>query len=168
MTKHRAPLTFDAALARVAGQVDGGFETLASHCDRTARTVRNWGDPDTPECVPVDVALRFDLLFAEAGGEGSPFLEAFAHQREQLELAEHGGRIALAYRAAEVIKECGEAGGALVIASLPGASHSELRAAHTELAEAFEVMKRTLPVLEAQLGASSSVAVGLPKGRAPP
>lgn len=155
MTKHRAPLTFDAALARIAGQVDGGFDTLASHADRTARTIRNWGDPDTPECVPLDVALRFDLLFAEHGGEGSPFLEAFAHQREQLELAAHGGRIALAHRAAEVIKECGEAGGALVIASLPGASPQERRQAHSELAEAFEVIKRTLPLLADQVAADS-------------
>lgn len=148
MTKHRAPLTFDAALARIAGQVEGGFDTLASHCDRTARTVRNWGDPDTPECIPVDVALRFDLLFAEAGGEGSPFLEAFAHQREQLESATHASRIALAHRAAEVIKECGEAGSALVMAALPSASPRDRQLAHAELAQAFEVIKRTLPLLD--------------------
>lgn len=162
MTKTRAPLTFDAALARVAGQVEGGYQALAKRAPRqySARTVRNWGDPDTPEQIPIDVALDFDLAYAEAGGEGSPFLEAFAHQREQTELARHACRIKLARRAADVVRECGEAGSALVLASQPGASAADLRAAERECAEALETLKRTLPLL--------SPASPDPRGGAPP
>ena len=147
MTKHRAPLSFDAALARIAGQVPGGYDALALRCDRKPRTVRNWGDPDTVENVPIDVAVDLDLLFAESGGDGSPFLEAFAHQREQLELVRHADRVALGARAAEVIKECGEAGSALVVASQPGASPRHRALARAELTEAYETIKRTLPLL---------------------
>ncbi len=100
MTKLRAPLSFEDALDRVSGAV-GGKPALALRCGRKERTVRNWGDPDTPEQIPVDVALDFDLFFAEQGGVGSPFLEAFAHQREQLELARHCDRVALGRQAAD-------------------------------------------------------------------
>ena len=147
MTKHRAPLSFDAALARIAGQVPGGFEALAIRSNRKERTVRNWGDPDTTEHVPIDIAVDLDLLFAEHGGDGSPFLEAFAHQREQLELVRHCDRIALGARAAELIKECGEAGSALVIASQPNASPRQRAMARAELTEAHEVIKHTLALL---------------------
>ena len=147
MTKHRAPLSFDAALARIAGQVPGGYDALALRCARKPRTVRNWGDPDTAENVPIDVAVDLDLLFAESGGDGSPFLEAFAHQREQLELVRHANRMALGVRAAEVIKECGEGCSALVLAAQPGASPRTRAEALTQLTEAYEVIKQTLAML---------------------
>lgn len=149
MTKHRSPLTFDAALARVAGQVPGGFAALAKGAPRSyaERTVRNWGDPDTPEAIPIDVALHFDMMFAEAGGDGSPFLESFVHQREQAELAYHSARIQLGKHAAEVIRECGEAGSALVTASQPGASPNDRARALKECTEAFEILRQTLPLL---------------------
>lgn len=147
MTKHRAPLTFDAALARIAGQVEGGYDALALRCGRGARQVRNWGDPDTPDSIPVDVALDFDLAYAEAGGEGSPYLEAFAHQREQLELAVHASRVALSHRAADFVREAGEAGSALVMAALPGATAADRRSAVKEVADVVELARRTLPEL---------------------
>lgn len=147
MTKLRAPLSFEDALDRVAGVVPGGKAALARRSGRAERTVRNWGDPDTPEAIPVDVAVDFDLAFAEAGGVGSPFLEAFAHQREQLELARHADRLALSRHAADVIRECGEAGSALVTASQPGASPNDRAAALRECTEAYEKLKQTLPLL---------------------
>lgn len=150
MVKHRAPLTFDAALARIAGQVEGGYERLAEIAPRkySVRTVRNWGDPDTPEHIPIDVALEFDLAFAEASGIGSPMLEAFAHQREQIELIRHGQRVALATHAAEVIRECGEAGSALVLAAQPGASPNDRTNALRECTEAYEKLKHALVLLQ--------------------
>ena len=146
MTKQRAPLSFEDALDRVSGGV-GGKAALALRCGRKERTVRNWGDPDTPEQIPIDVALDFDLFFAEEGGVGSPFLEAFAHQREQLELSRHADRVALGRQAADVIRECGEAGSALVIAAQPGASHRDRAEALRECTEAYEKLKQTLPLL---------------------
>jgi len=146
MTKLRAPLSFEDALDRVSGAV-GGKPALALRCGRKERTVRNWGDPDTPEQIPVDVALDFDLFFAEQGGVGSPFLEAFAHQREQLELARHCDRVALGRQAADVIRECGEAGSALVVAAQPGASPRDRADALRECTEAYEKLKQTLPLL---------------------
>mgnify|MGYP006879913525 CR=1 FL=1 len=42
MTKLRDPLSLDAALAKVAGQVPGDWKTLAAIAGRTASTVRSW------------------------------------------------------------------------------------------------------------------------------
>lgn len=153
MTKHRAPLTFDAALARIAGQVDGGFDALASHCDRTARTVRNWGDPDTPEAIPLDVALRFDLLFAEAGGEGAPFFEAYAAQLELAACAHFADRFELLARTERLLKEAGEAHAALLRVCQPDATPADEARAYREAGEAFEEFKPVLAFLSARVSA---------------
>jgi hypothetical protein len=149
MTKRRPPLSIDAALARIAGQLEGGWETMATATGRKDRTVRNWGDPDTPEQIPLDCAIALDLAYQEAGGEGAPLWEAYTLKLELAEIERFADRHALGRRAVDVIRECGEAGSALVAASLPGATQAEREAALRELVEAFEVIKRTFPLLGA-------------------
>lgn len=160
MTKHRAPLSFDDALSRIAGQV-GGFEAMGNRVGRQSRTVRNWGDPDTTEHCPVDCALELDLLFLEKGGVGAPMYEAYAHQLELAELSRHADRHELSRLTSLFAKEGGEAVGALIRASMPDASEADRRRAEIELTEAFEVARRLLPHVaarSAQQGDGSALA----------
>jgi len=78
MTKRRAPLSIDTALARIAGRVEGGWSGMATVTGRKERTVRNWGDPDTPEHIPMDAAIALDLAYVEQGGEGAPIYECYS------------------------------------------------------------------------------------------
>lgn len=149
MTKHRAPLSFDDALSRIAGQV-GGFEKMGNRVGRQSRTVRNWGDPDTTEHCPVDCALELDLMFMEHGGTGAPMYEAYAHQLELAELTRHADRHELSRLTSLFAKEGGEAVGALIRASMPDASPADRRAAEVELAQALEVARRLLPHVAGQ------------------
>lgn len=148
MTKLRAPLSIDAALARIAGHMPRAWEQMADIAGRKVRTVRNWGDPDTPEQIPLDCAIALDLAFIEAGGAGAPLFEAYATKLELDELARHADRIELGRQTASVIRECGEAGGALVLASQPGATPAHRRDAMRECAEALDTLKRVLPLLD--------------------
>lgn len=76
MTKLRPPISIDTALARIAGQVDGGWDAMAVHVGYQARTVRAWGDIDRPEQISLPVAITLDILFQQHGGVGAPLFEA--------------------------------------------------------------------------------------------
>lgn len=148
MTKRRAPLSVEAALARIAGQLDNGYETMGELSGRGARMVRKWGDPDAPEQIPFDCAIEFDLAYIAAGGEGAPLYEAYAHRLEMAEAACFADAHALGRQAAALIREYGEAGGALVVAAQPGATAAEHADAERELLEALETGKRALALLQ--------------------
>lgn len=150
MTKLRAPLSFEQALARIAGQLDGGFQAMGTLTARSPRLVRAWGDPDRREQIPLDCAITLDLAYVEAGGEGAPLHEAYTHQLEQAALLKWAAGRELARHAAMVMKECGEAGSALVLATQPGACDRVKAQAARELAEALEVIKRTQAILQSQ------------------
>jgi hypothetical protein len=145
--KPRPPLSIDAALARIAGHVPGGWSLMARHCDRVEGTVRAWGDPDRDEQVSVDCAIVLDLLYQEHGGQGAPIFEAYALKLELEELAKFADRFALLSLAADVIKEGGEAHSALVRACAPGAKASERNEALPEVREALEPLKQVIPLL---------------------
>lgn len=149
MTKPRAPLSVEQALARIGGQLDGGFEAMGALTGRSASMVRAWGDPDRREYIPLDCAIVLDLAFVAAGGDGAPLHEAYTHQLEQAALLQWAAGRELARHAAQVIKECGEAGSALVLATQPGACPRIKAQAATEVAEALDTLKRALPLLQA-------------------
>lgn len=144
MTKFRAPATVDAAIARIAGQLPGGYADMAEITHRAIRTVRNWGDPDTPEQIPFDAQLALDLAYQAAGGVGCPIYEAYTIQLELAGADRFAQRHQLARLAAEYIKESGDAGAALVIAAQPGAGPTEFRVAEREALEALTVLQRTV------------------------
>lgn len=146
--KPRPPLSVDAALARIAGQVPGGWAAMAARCARVEGTVRAWGDPDRGEQVPVDCAIVLDLLFMEQGGEGAPIFEAYALKLELDEVSRYADRFELHSLTIDVIREGGEAHAALVRACRPGSGNSERLAALREVTDAFETIKRVLPVLD--------------------
>lgn len=158
MTKLRAPCSFEQALARIAGQLPNGFNTMAEITGRSASTLRAWGDPDRREEISLPAACALDLAFVEAGGEGAPLHEAYTHQLEQAALRQWAPGRELARHAAQVIKECGEAGSSLVLATQPGACDRVKAKAAQELAEALEVIKRTLAVLNTPEGRAQELA----------
>lgn len=149
MTKERAPLSFEQALARIAGRLPDGWNTMSAITGRSASTIRAWGDPDRREEIPLRDACKLDLAYVEAGGDSAPLHEAYTHQLEQAALAQWAPGRELAAHAAQVIKECGDAGSALVLASQPGACDRLKADAKREVAEAMEKLKRALPLLEA-------------------
>lgn len=152
MTKHRAPLSIDAALARIAGQLEDGWKTMAEITGRERRTVQNWGDPDTPESVPINFAIALDLAYLAAGGSGTPIFEAYAHKLEQAEAANFADRYDLLRRAQAVAKETGEANSAILGAAQPNASAADKRAALTEITEAIDALKDAIPLLSNPAG----------------
>lgn len=141
MTKQRAPLSIDAGLARIAGQLTAGWLAMADVSGRKERTVRNWGDPDTPEQIPLDCAIALDLAYQAAGGEGAPLFEAYSFQLELAEVARFADRIALGRKVADAMREGGEANAALVLAAQPGATPSHRANAHREVCEQIEALK---------------------------
>lgn len=142
MTKRRPPLSVDAALARIAGQLERGWPEMAEVTSRSEAFVRAWGDPDRREKIPVEDAIMLDLAFRAAGGDGAPIFETYAHQLEAEGGAWFADQIALGRYAAEVIRECGEAGSAVVLSAQPGASAHQRREALREVEEAIGVLTR--------------------------
>lgn len=147
MTKDRAPLSVEAALVRIAGRFDNGFEDLAPIVGRIPRTVRNWSDPDTDEQVPIDCAIALDLAFIAAGGTGAPIFEAYALKLELAEGDKFGDRHQLLRTAQDVARETGEANAAIIGAAHPSATDADRARALREAIEAREALNVAIPLL---------------------
>lgn len=150
MTKLRTPLSIEQALQRIAGQLEAGVEAMAIVAHRQPGTIRAWMDPDRPEQVSLDAAIALDLAFQAEGGTGAPLFEAYATRLQLAEAARFADRHRLLDRAHAAIKEGGEAHAALVAAARPDATDADRRAAHREVAEAFEQLRDILPLLSGQ------------------
>lgn len=150
MTKDRAPLSIDAALARIAGKLPEAYKDMARITGRIDRTVRNWGDPDTREQIPVDCAIALDLAYMAAGGTGAPIFEAYALKLELAEAAKFGDRYQLLHHAQDVARETGEANAAIIGAAHPGATKADRARALTEANEARQALDKVIPLLAAE------------------
>jgi hypothetical protein len=137
MTKHRPPLSFDAALARIVGQLPGGYEDAAKVANRAVSTIRNWGIPDRDEVVPIDCALALDVAYRGAGGIGAPFLEAFTAQLEKALSNRFAGADELLLLLPEVLRENSEAEVAIVTAAKAQAGSRDYRETLREIDEAM-------------------------------
>ena len=144
MTKHRAPLSIEQALQRIAGQLPGGIEEMARLTDHAPGYIRALGDPDRREKICVEDGIVLDIAFQAAGGIGAPIWEAYSYRLEMAEMSAFADRMSLGLLTAEVIKEGGEAHEALVRASQPGATAADRRAAEKEVGEALERLKQSL------------------------
>ncbi len=134
MTKRREPLTYHAALTKVAALI--GWDRCGAICGVTERAVRNWSDPDTEAEIRMIDAERLDRAFVAAGGEQAPFHRLFGLR---LEIAASDGAALDAQKAAaSAAKEAGEAVSALVLASAPDAGPEARRAARREAEEAIQ------------------------------
>ncbi|MGB7407177.1 MAG: hypothetical protein WA908_01610 [Pontixanthobacter sp.] len=158
MTKRRAPLSIDAALTTVAGQMPGGFAELAGSLDKSESLVRKWADPDTREEISFSAAIAADLIYRAEGGEGAPMFECYAHQLDQAGAMRFADEIALGEHVQTVIRESAEANAAIVAASQAGSSHTTRAEARREVEESMEAHRRALQLLD---GGSGDVAHAL-------
>ncbi|PZQ56246.1 MAG: hypothetical protein DI555_06430 [Novosphingobium pentaromativorans] len=143
MTKRRAPLTIDAALARIAGQLEGGWNAMAESLGgKSPSIVRAWGDPDRREQIPLCDAIALDVAYREAGGDGAPLFETFAYQLDEAGMFRFADEIALGRLAALVIRECGEASSHLVLSAQPGADVADHRLTLGHVDEAIDAYQR--------------------------
>lgn len=147
MTKLRAPLSFGGALARVAGIIPGDYAAMGRIAGCSAALVRAWGDPDKRERMPIEAALAFDLAYREAGGDGAPIFEAYGKRLDAAGLDWFGDQVALGKHAAQLIRECGEAEAAVVLAAQPGSTARDRANAVREIEEAMVVLLRARTML---------------------
>lgn len=161
MTKARAPLTAELALTRIADVT--GWHTLAEISGFSERTVRSWSDPDNgpkaEKAISLELALKFDVAYRAAGGEGSPLLQWFTTRLEaevQIALADSA---AIINSIAVASREHGEATAFALAAALPGASPAVGIRAELETEQAISALMITLASLRA--GRMDEVATGL-------
>jgi hypothetical protein len=155
MTKHRAPLTIDAALARIAGQLPAGWPDMAAFLGRKQSLVRAWGDPERREKIPMADAVQLDVAYRAAGGDGAPLYETYGWQLEEAGMFRFADEIALGRLTATAIREGGEAHAALVLASQPGCDPSHHRQTMRELDEAIASLQSARLHVAARAGLSS-------------
>lgn len=133
MTKLRTPLTFADAMMDVAGVI--GWVGARKVVGKSDRLLRRWSEPDQAAVPSLTQALALDRAYRVAGGEGSPFLEALAHQIDVQVAAVTADHRELIDEAAEVARECGEAVAAAIAVS---SGHATPLATHHALAQANE------------------------------
>ncbi|CAD7336102.1 hypothetical protein FIM10_04155 [Sphingomonadales bacterium 56] len=133
MTKRRAPLSIDTALARIAGQLAGGWAEMAEVAGYAERTVRAWGDVDREEQINLPSAIKLDVAFQAAGGIGAPIYEAYGDMVEEAHAKAFGDRQELQRATIEFMRENNEAELALLEASQPDAGPIEEAKAQKEL-----------------------------------
>ncbi|MFC3097350.1 hypothetical protein [Alteraurantiacibacter palmitatis] len=166
MTKRRAPLSPEAALARIAGHLPNAWDDMAEALGKSASYLRQCGDPDRREQLSVTDAIALDLAYARAGGQGYPLRESYDAQLQIAEAECFGDRFSLLCQVETLITEAGQAHAALVRLVQPGSGEQERRIAARELAENFEALRPLLALLDA--GAPVSPRADLPRERGPP
>lgn len=149
MTKLRPPLTVEAAINRISGQLPGSVEQMAQICGRRPSTVRAWADPGRPEEIPIDCAIRLDRAYAEAGGQGFPLFEVYSHLVKSDAAEAFASKFSLLNVLHDCIREGGEAEAAIVRAALPEAGSIERRNAVQEVEQAIVALSKALTVLNA-------------------
>ncbi len=125
MTKLRPPISIDTALARIAGQVDGGWDAMAVHVGYQARTVRAWGDVDRAEQISLPTAIALDILFQSHGGVGAPLFEAHGDMVRIAAGDAFGDKQELRRETIDFMRETNEANLALLEAAEPDAGDAE-------------------------------------------
>lgn len=147
MTKPRPPLSIDAALARIAGQLPGEWAEMGLIVDRHEGTVRRWGDHDKPEAIPLPCAIALDIAFQRAGGDGRPLFETYALQLAVAREQAFANEIELARQACVFIREGAQAGEAMILASLPSATAQDRTHAVRELEDVARVVTSAIALL---------------------
>jgi hypothetical protein len=137
MTKLRAPLTIDTALARIAGHLPQGWPQMGKITGYQERTVRKWGDTDADGEIPTKAAIALDLAYVDHGGQGLPIYEYYSAAIDAAGAARFAQTIALGALLPDLIHECAEAEVAIALASQPGAPAGARAKALHEVEEAI-------------------------------
>jgi hypothetical protein len=149
VTKPRPPLTLDAALARIAGQLPQGWAGVAAVAGRAESTVRRWGDQDQPEQLPMPAAIDLDLAYQRAGGEGAPIFETYALLLQVSQEQAFADGLALQRAGCELAREAGQGVEALVLAGMPGGDQARRDRAIAELEDVARLIPRAIAQLRA-------------------
>lgn len=148
MTKPRAPLSIDAALARIAGQVPDSWAGMARAVGLQERTVRKWGDEDAEGEINVKAMIALDKLFQQHGGTGFPLYDAYGRILGASLQASFSDKFELLRRLVAVAKETGDAEAALIRYALPDSSETERSSALREVVEALDALQAVVPLLQ--------------------
>ncbi len=148
MTKLRTPLSFEDGITRIAGLLGWGA-AAAQVIGQRERCLRNYSDPDTSPTISLADALKLDLAYRLAGGEGgTPMFDSYALQIDVATRQIDASADELARRTAVAAKEGGEAIASLIAANRPGATAAERAIAAREVREGLDAFRDTLPMLE--------------------
>lgn len=148
MTKERAPLSLDAALARIAGQLPGSWVQMAEITGYVEGTVRGWGDEARPEKINIPAAIALDLAYQQHGGTDQPIYDSYGLALSLARTEHFADPFCILRLALDVVRESGDAEAALLEAAMPDATGADRREAQRQLVEAMEAMKRALLDLE--------------------
>ena len=134
MTHLRAPRTYAEAVTRIAGAI--GWDRVASLTGRTERAARYWSQPNKKTVPSIAQAQALDAAYIAAGGQGSPYLEAFEFLLGvQIERQEACTR-ELLNEIATASKEFGEAMAAAIRVTQSNASPQDVFVAFAEVEQA--------------------------------
>lgn len=148
VTKVRPALSFELALWTVAGKI--GWPRVVEITGKADSTVRNWSDPDTSAAISLDDALKLDVAYRAAGGEGAPFGECYNLRLDADTAEATADSQALCRAAGELARKNGEAIEAAIAAAVPGASDKVIARAELEAEEAGHAVTRMLATLRAR------------------
>ena len=153
MTKHRPPISIDAALARIAGQLPGSWAQMAELTGYVERTVRRWGDVEAASDevaardIPMRAAVKLDVAYQVAGGIGKPIYEAYGDLVGAADIEAFGCKQDLLRETLVFTKENHDAETALFEATMPDAGALELEKARGEVLEVRQWADRLLAKL---------------------
>lgn len=158
MTQLRAPLTFPAAMTRVAGVL--GWPACAKMARRSTRAVRFWSEDGCTATPSIAQALAYDAAYQAAGGEGAPFADAFVFQLQGARARADACRRQLADAIADASSESGDAIAAAVALTVTNASPVQALRALAEAEEAHSAWGRVIRRLTSFLPTGSGSIAG--------
>lgn len=143
MTLHRAPVTFERALATIAGEL--GWDGCADVLGKSESHVRKLGAPDTEREISLRDAMRLDQAWRRSGRQGAPLLECYALK---MDIALPGASAPepghIAHGAGIAAKETGEAVAAAIEMAADLSNPKVRRRALKETEEGISALTRLL------------------------
>lgn len=155
MTLVRPPITWAQAATKVAGLI--GWPAFAGIVRRGERAVQYWGQPNCKTVPTIEQALLLDAAYRAAGGADAPFLDTFAALLDVQVTRDAAYLTELANDSAAFVREAGDLGAALFLATRPGASprdHNRALVEAQQVETALGAIMRRLPSF-LQFGAGS-------------
>jgi len=145
-------MSIEAALARIAGQLEGSWAEMAEICNRAPATVYAWGNANMGDSIPMDCAIKLDIAYMRAGGIGAPIKSVYDLKVDCANRMAFADQAELASLTGKHIKESAEATIAQLACHQPGATSNDLRTAIRETQEAAEATLNTLAALKKSAG----------------
>jgi len=162
MTRVRPPSSTEQAINRIVGVI--GWKGIADTLSVTNSAARKKADPDCRyNRLSFDEALKLDIAYRRAGGDGAPLHEAHALRLSLAEAETTSTNMAIQLAAGAASKEAGEAVSWAIIAAQPGATAYDRERAMREIKEAMDALQ----VAYAKLGAGPGDAMSSPGGQLP-